>query len=158
MALKARLIRDSREGKREAVDVAGTLRHVRNVPIDVIVEDLSTTGFRVRTDARLGLDEKVTVGIPGVGQHAASVVRRTSDGFGCEFITPIAPQHVSAPSYARSVVEVDFGGQLDPVTVSEWSRANPPEVQRLSRGRRLLIVGGLGVAGWLAVLGIVSLL
>ena len=40
----------------------------------------------------------------------------------------------------------------------EWSRANPPQVERVPQSRRLLIVGGLGVAGWLAVLGILSLL
>ena len=158
MALMAQLVRDIRGAERESLDVAGTLRHVRNGPIDVVVEDLSATGFRVRTQVRLDLHEKVTVGIPGVGQRSAYVVRETPDGFGCEFVTAIDPQLVSAPSTARSVVEVDFGGQLNPALVEQWSRANPPQVERLSRGQRFLIVGGLGVAGWLTVLGLIFLL
>lgn len=158
MALTAQLVRDDRRADRETLDVAGTLRHVRNVPIDVIVEDLSATGFRMRTQATLNLQEKVTIGIPGIGQRAAYVVRHTAEGFGCEFVEAIDPRLVTIPSTAQSVVEADFGGQLDPSLVHEWSRANPPQVERFPQGRRLLLVGGLGVAGWLAVLGILSLL
>ncbi|TPG54743.1 PilZ domain-containing protein [Sphingomonas glacialis] len=158
MALIAKLVRDSRGAERETLDVAGTLRHVRNGPIDVVVEDLSVTGFRVRTEVGLDLHEKVTVGIPGIGQRTAYIVRQTGDGFGCEFLKPIDPQLVSAPANARSVVEVDFGGQLDQAMVREWSRQTPPEVERVSRGQRLLVVGGLGVAGWLTVIGIIALL
>lgn len=158
MALRAKLVRDSRGAERENLDIAGTLRDVRNEPIDIIVEDLSATGFRVQTQVRLHLDEKVTVGIPGVGQRVAYVVRATGDGFGCEFVNPIDQQLVSAPPTARSVVEVDFGGQLDPARVLEWSRENPPHVERLSRGQRLLVVGGLGLAGWVIVAAIIAVL
>ena len=157
MALTAQLVRDDRRADRERLDVASTLRHVRNVPIDVIVEDLSATGFRVRTQADLALQERVTIGIPGVGQRAAHVVRHTAKGFGCEFVEPIAPQLVAAPMTAQSVLEADFGGQLEVAFVREWSRANPPQVVRFSQARRLLVIGGLGVAGWLALLGVVSL-
>lgn len=158
MALTAQLVRDDRRADRETLDVAGTLRHVRNVPIDVIVEDLSATGFRMRTHTNLNLQEKVTIGIPGIGQRAAHVVRHTTDGFGCEFVEAIDPRLVTVPSTAQSVVEADFGGQLDPELVREWSRANPPQVERFAQNRRLLIVSGLGVAGWLALIGVISLL
>lgn len=157
MALTAQLVRDDRRADREAIDVAGTLRPAPGRPIDVIVEDLSATGFRMRTQARLDLQEQVTIGIPGIGQRRAHVVRRTADGFGCEFVEALDPRLVSTAATAQSVVDGGFGGQIDEDMVRQWSRANPPQVERFAYGRRLLIVGGLGIAGWLAVLGIVSL-
>ncbi|MDB5701420.1 MAG: PilZ protein [Sphingomonadales bacterium] len=158
MALTAQLLRDDRRAERKELHVAGTLRHVGNIPIDVVVEDLSATGFRMLTQANLQLGEKVTVGIPGVGQRAAHVVRHTDNGFSCEFVDAIDARLVTMPSTAQSVVEADFGRQLDVGLLSEWSRANPPQIERLSQSRRLLIFGGIGVAGWLIILGFITLL
>lgn len=157
MALTAKLLRDDRRADREALDVAGTLRHLRNVPIDVVIEDLSATGFRMRTRADLSLQERVMIGIPGIGQRAAYVVRHAAGCFGCEFVEAIDPRLVAMPSTVQSVVEANFGGQLDTALVREWSLVNPPQIERLSQVHRLLIVSGLGIAGWLALLGAVSL-
>jgi hypothetical protein len=157
MALTAQLVRDDRRADREALDVDGTLRGVENTPTDVVVEDLSATGFRIRTHAGLNLGETVSIGIPGIGRRQAEVIRRTEGGFGCAFVEPIDPRLVAAPLTAQPVVTGDFGG-LDVEAVRRWSLDNPPHVEPLSRGQRILVLGGLGVVGWLAVLGIASLL
>ncbi len=158
MALTAQLVRDDRRAGREALDVGGTLRHVRNMPIDITIEDLSATGFRMRTNTVLGLQERVSIGIPGIGQRPAYVVRQTADGFGCEFVDAIDPRLVTVPSTVQSVVTADFGGQIDAQLVRDWSLANPPQVERWPQASRLFIIGGLGVVGWLALVGVTSLL
>ncbi len=157
MALTAKLVRDDRRADREMLDVGGTLRHVPHLPIDVVIEDLSSTGFRMRTHADLDLQETVTIGIPGIGQRAALIVRCSEGGFGCEFVEPIDPHLVFAPSTAQPVVTAQFG-QVDADAVRRWSIENPPEVARWPQARRLLVLGGLGVGGWLAALGMISLL
>lgn len=157
MALAAQFVRNDRRADRETLDVAGTLRPIPTMPIDVVVEDLSTTGFRMRTRTALKLAEKITIGIPGIGQRAAYVVRRTADGFGCEFTEAVDVRLVGKAASVEPLVEANFAGSVHPAIIREWSRANPPQVKPFARASRLLIVGGLGLAGWMMVLGIASL-
>ena len=113
MALIARVYRSDPDERRGAVrypiEVGATLRRAEGEPIDVLIYDLSLTGFRMETPEALDLDEPVWIGIAGTRVNAALVARRGPTGYGCEFATPITlGQLKSALSPARIVQELDW--------------------------------------------------
>ncbi|GAA0328250.1 hypothetical protein GCM10009087_43070 [Sphingomonas oligophenolica] len=93
MALIARVYRSDPDERRAAirypVEVGATLRGLDGEPLDVLVYDLSMTGFRMETAEPLDLDAPIWIGIAGTRVNAAVVSRRGPNGYGCEFVTPI---------------------------------------------------------------------
>lgn len=157
MALIARVYRSDPEERRGAVrylmEVGATLRSVEGVPIDVLIYDLSLTGFRMETSAALDPDEPISVGIAGTRVNAAVVTRRGPNGYGCEFVTPITIfQLKSALSPEQTVHELDWQEEeLD------WSDEHDPEADSIIAEYRLaiwllVIVGGAFVLGALLLL------
>lgn len=113
MALIARVYRSDPDERRGAVrhpmELGATLRGAEGEPIDVLIYDLSLTGFRMETPAALDLDEPVWIGIGGTRVNAALVARRGPTGYGCEFITPITlSQLKSALSPGQIVHQLDW--------------------------------------------------
>ncbi len=109
MGLAAKLYRDERAADRQAVALDATLRKPDQQPVDILIEDLSVTGFRMAGAARLALDAIVTVGISGVGRREARVVRQSDDHYGCEFLMPIAPAEIARAQTVDTIVHADFG-------------------------------------------------
>ena len=93
MALIARVYRSDPDERRAAlrypVEVGATLRASDGQPLDVLVYDLSMTGFRIETPEALDLDAPIWIGIAGTRVNAAVVARRGPNGYGCAFVTPI---------------------------------------------------------------------
>ena len=93
MALIARVYRSDPDERRAAVrypiEVGATLRASDGQPLDVLVYDLSMTGFRIETPEALDLDAPIWIGIAGTRVNAAIVARRGPNGYGCEFVAPI---------------------------------------------------------------------
>ena len=93
MALIARVYRSDPEERRAAVrypvEVGATVRASDGQPLDVLVYDLSMTGFRMETTESLDLDAPIWIGIAGTRVNAAVVARRGPNGYGCEFVMPI---------------------------------------------------------------------
>lgn len=152
MALTAQLFRadDERAADRQTVNLDGTLRQEDDCrPVDVTIDDLSATGFRMTCAERLPVNAMVSVGIAGLGRHSARVVRSSGEQYGCRFLVPLDVQgRVVAP--ADTIVAADFrraDGGMAAVP------ADPPldalEL-RLRRFRGPIIVAGF-VIPWLAL-------
>ncbi|MEO9131889.1 MAG: PilZ domain-containing protein [Sphingomonas sp.] len=113
MALIARVYRsdpDERRGaERYPLEVGATLRRPEGEPIDVLIYDLSLTGFRMETPEALDLEEPVWIGIAGTRVNTALVARRGPTGYGCEFVTPITLVQLKAVlSPGRVVHELEW--------------------------------------------------
>jgi hypothetical protein len=80
---------DARGGVRFTVDQESVARGMDGVPLDVIVENFSRTGFLFVGDADLPVGTLVSIGLSGAGAREAKVVRRDGDGHGCEFLMPL---------------------------------------------------------------------
>ncbi len=112
MALTAQLFRadDERAADRQQVNLDGTLRQQDNQrPVDVMIEDLSATGFRMSCSERLSLDATVSIGIAGLGRHTARVVRSAAPFYGCRFVTPVDIGGIETVTPAHTIVAADFG-------------------------------------------------
>lgn len=132
MALIARVYRSDPEERRGAtrypVLVDATLRAADDgQPLDVLIYDLSMTGFRMETSEALDPEAIIWIGIAGTRVNAAVVSRRGPNGYGCEFVTPITfYQLTEALNPEPTVVSLDRSGRAgQPETVSmniPWKR------------------------------------
>jgi hypothetical protein len=113
MALIARVYRSNPEERRGAVrypmEVGATLRGSEGEPIDVLIYDLSLTGFRMATPELLDTEDPIWIGIAGTRVNAAVIARRGPNGYGCEFVTPITIfQLKAALNPGQTVHELDW--------------------------------------------------
>ena len=123
MALIARVYRSEPVERRRAVrypmEVGATLRGVEGEPIDVLIYELSLTGFRMETPAALDLEESVWICIGGTQVNAALVARRGPTGYGCEFVTPITMAQLKSALNPGKIIhqldwreeEIDWSGE-----------------------------------------------
>jgi len=60
------------------------------------IHDLSESGLKIETAARLAVEEVIVVDLPIIGTVEARVVWKRGSAFGCEFLSPISKAAVSA--------------------------------------------------------------
>jgi hypothetical protein len=106
MSLVAKLFPDARDTQRHDVALNGTLRNPERKPADVVVVDLSKTGFRVNVTSGIAIGDVVTLAIYGIGLRSAWVIRETEQQYGCQFLvaledmelaTALRHEHVPEP-------------------------------------------------------------
>ena len=155
MALAAQLYQNGREAERHRVEFDATLRDPAFLPLDVVIEDLSTGGFRVVTDANLPLAAEIGLGLAGIGTHRARIVWRSDGIYGCEFLTPLKDDDLrtalSAPSSEPLVLPSPAPGYTLPQADQEQWR---DEQSGLSLRGRLYSIIGAAIVAWLAVIGL----
>ena len=160
MAFAAKLYRDARSSDRVAVNLNATLRKPSSAPVDVAIEDLSVTGFRLVTDEALTSGAVVTIGISGLGRRAARIVRRDGKRVGCEFLEAVSANELSIALTSQTIVHIDFGAEQ---TVTEASLPGDGAVrldifeQRLRLLRGPIILTGV-IAPWAIIAGSVMML
>ena len=69
---------------------------------EAIIEDVSTTGCFVRGNFSTGIGSVLAVGVPGIGTHAAKVMRLTAAGAGCAFLIPLGEDEVRTARNAEA--------------------------------------------------------
>lgn len=146
MALAAKLYRDERVADRQTVNLDATLRKLDQHPVDILIEDLSATGFRMVTDASLALGVQVSVGISGLGRRDARVVRRGDDHYGCEFLVAIGAADVARAQTVETIVRADFGA----LPILELTVPLDAVEQRIRGYRGAILTIGV-VAPWVAI-------
>lgn len=104
----AALYREVRAGECYRTAIPGTVRYPERRPIDVVVEDLSWSGFRVVLGGGLEAGDIVSLGLPGVGPCPAVVVRPTRDGYGCRFLAPLSAAELHAALTAEPAAPIPF--------------------------------------------------
>lgn len=144
MALAARIHRAARGHDRTFVDIAGTLRDSASTAMDVVIEDVSLTGFRIQPGPDLTIGESISLGVSGMGVRAAEVIRQGAYGYGCEFSYPLAVAELDAVLAGKSVDPIPFPRVLAAVAV-------PPAQDRYPRKLRMLGALGLAAASWVFV-------
>ncbi len=132
--------------ERVLVERGSTLRDEGGAPHEVLVHDLSRTGFRFSSSAHIAVGASVRLGLAGAGSANARVVRRDGDDHGCEFHWPLtAAQLDSAFSYA----------EVSDITPREQMDVDDPG-PRWPRILRLAIFAIGGAAAWAAVFALVK--
>jgi hypothetical protein len=152
MALTAQLFRadDERTADRLPVNLDGTLRQPDDQrPVDVVIDDLSATGFRMTCGERLPVNAVITVGIAGLGRHTARIVRAIDGQYGCRFLTPV---DIAEPITVQpqTIVAGAFGGPGTSWTADQDTPPLDAFEQRLRRVRGPIIVTGL-IVPWLVI-------
>ncbi|TGX53504.1 PilZ domain-containing protein [Sphingomonas gei] len=135
---------DRRAGDRRSVAEASTLRGPDDAPIDVIVGDLSASGFNIQCPKPLPIGAMVQLGLPGSGRFAARVVRSDGDTYGCEFTEYLSDVHVSDAFPTTNVAQLF-------VAPSEWEWAEP-KLGKWPRPVRASVAIGGTLALWAAIL------
>lgn len=147
MALVATLYSDDARGsERRQVELDGTLRGPAHTPHDVLVSELSSTGFRVPATGALSVGSRITLGLSGVGARAARIVRLAGDEqFGCEFISPLSPGELAAALDAPPAELIRFP---QTAMVAPADALPEPDVGRFPGPVRLAVLMGGGLAAW----------
>lgn len=155
MAVPAIIHRAERGHERQSVDLSGTLRDHNAVALDIVLEDLSQTGFRTEPGPPLAVEDRISLGLPGMGMRSATVVRRSGGGYGCEFDMPLSFAELESVLAAPAFQPIPFPSAHLPVASAEAEQAFPlPPLEPYSR--RVRLIGGLALAaaGW-ALVGLV---
>ena len=90
MSFVAKLYNDDRLAERYPVTLDGTLRNPQAEPQDVVIDDLSVTGFRTASAYGLAVGDVITLGVFGVGLRNARVRRESGGNYGCQFLQPLS--------------------------------------------------------------------
>jgi PilZ domain len=116
---------------------------------EVIIHNLSATGFLVETSADLTSGETLEVDLPEGGLVPASVVWRRDRFYGCEFATSVPAAVVSAAALRSDVISpaADFS------TKTAGAEAPPSKFEddRYPLPVRMLVILGLSIAAWVLV-------
>jgi len=110
MKLAAKLyhLEGGRRSERVAMEVDATLRDQSKTPIDVVVLDISSTGFRVSSPNRLEEGSRISLGLAGIGMNQATVIWRSKNVYGCQFEAPLPQEDVARARSGTSVIAGDF--------------------------------------------------
>ena len=141
---------------RKSVLRDSTLRHGDNLPVDVQVTDLSTTGFSVDAPLDLEIGALVGLGLGGAGTASARIIRRANSTYGAQFLQPLDPDRVDA-AFKYSEILASIGGNA--AVVSGEDRVEDGgvddhrlgEPDKLSRRTRLAVMLAAGSVAWGAV-------
>ena len=148
MALVAKLYNDERLAERYPVRLDGTLRDTSAVPQDVVIDDLSATGFRTTSATVLSVNDVITLGIFGVGLRSAQVSRKSGDSYGCQFLEPLTAQELaSALQGLTPPAPIPMPVQLQAGTPIEAS-APLNDHRKLSPRLRILFIMAVAIIPW----------
>ena len=138
---------DRRADARMRIEQASTVRDHQGGPRDVMVDDLSRTGFRCFSAQPLPVGALVRLGLAGAGVASARVTRREGKAHGCEFETPLTPAQLESAFTASNAVRATVGsaGNDQGASHDNWPGAV----------RAAIFVGG-GAAAWAAVVALVK--
>jgi hypothetical protein len=152
MALTAKLYRedDNRAAERHEVHLDATLRGQDQRPLDVVVDQLSVTGFRMSCADYLPIGASVSLGIAGIGRQSAQVVRRAGDRYGCRFDVPLASHPLALQASPSTVVAAAFG----PPEMIRYAADETPPLdafeQSVRKFRGVIILTGLALP-WMVI-------
>lgn len=152
MSFVAKLYDDDRLAERYSVMLDGTLRNAQAEPQDVVIDDLSATGFRTVMAMGLEIGDVITLGIFGVGLRTAQVMRVSDGQYGCQFLKPLNAEELASALcgltppepvllHYPSAGDALGTGAMDarPKPISEWS---------LSPRLRVASIAAAGILPW----------
>jgi hypothetical protein len=150
MAITAQIISDDRGSERFTAGLDATLRDRVTRPHDVTIGDLSLTGFRLSGGPKLAIGAQASIGFAGIGVQQALVMRQDGGDYGCEFVTPITREMLTAALTAGPIAPIAFptSGMALPEQLPE------PYVEAYSPRAKLAVATVAAVAGWAMAAGL----
>jgi hypothetical protein len=150
MSFVAKLYQDDRLAERHAVTLDGTLRNAQAEPHDVVIDNLSATGFRTAKMAGIAVGDVITLGIFGIGLRSAAVLRESDGHHGCQFFVPLNASELAfalaglsppdpLPLHGAALSRPAGAGEA---RATEWS---------LSARARILTIMAAGTLPWLGL-------
>lgn len=124
------------------------------------VHNLSRTGMLVECDSTVPVGSSIEVELPGGTSHRATVVWADEQLFGCRFEDKLTQGELSAallrsaPNTSQSPTAAALHNQALTRLHETWSderKTTSPRAEtdgKLPLARRLLVIFGLGLAGW----------
>jgi hypothetical protein len=94
--------------ERESVSQPGTVRARDRYPMDVELIDLSVSGALLASRAPIPVGTLITIGIPGIGMHAARISRVDGEQMACAFFPALDPGAVRKAKVASTLLKGDF--------------------------------------------------
>ena len=149
---------DVGRSERVAVDRAGTLRDRARTPVDVAVDNLSTTGCLFVLDRALPLGALVSIGLPGVGVRYARISRVDHPRYACAFLTPVSADDIAAALSADTVVTGAFPLMPVPATPIQPIDWEVRDEHKLPFGTRVAVILGVSAVLWAAIIaGVIAI-
>jgi hypothetical protein len=151
MAINAKLINDVRTAERFPVELDATVRNAAELPSDVVIEDLSATGFRMVGGPHMEIGSAVSIGFAGIGVRSARLVRHDEGSYACELHQPLSASELSTALNATPVEPIMF-----PKTPSKTWLADAPEpyVEGYSPKTKLALAIVMPATLWAVIAGI----
>ena len=146
----ARVYRTRRAGERYDTEAPSTLRGAAQVPLDVLVDQISLSGCHIVTPEEVNVGELISLGIAGLGRVEALVVRRTRSGYGCAFISHVPPSLLARVGEDTPVVALP---DERPLHVFD---ADVPAVEKLPIRTRFLLITGFCALSWIAIITFIA--
>jgi hypothetical protein len=149
MTATARMVVERRAVERFVTDIGSTLGEAHRKEFDVVIENLSVTGFSMAAVSRLPSGESIVLDIPGLGIRSAVVVRNAGGSVGCEFACPLTDEELLSVLDPWTATIIPFPVKSGAVAEPEFAE---PSVAPFARWQRGLLLIGLGAASWSLVI------
>lgn len=154
MALTASLYFAQDAGERRAAPrrpvERGTTLRLSDLPVDVVLHDLSETGASIETVVPLANGTTVTIGLGGVGRFEAQVISRTDSRYGCRFAVPLSAKAVASAFRTEAISAGAFVAQPVPsCRVVQEDGVKWPGIVRIA------LSTGIAIGGWITIIGFV---
>ena len=137
-----------RNSKRHQLNRTSTLRSEDGRPVDVILENMSITGFKIFTEVEIAVGEAIVIGLAGVGVRSAKVVWSENGHAGCAFDSPLTWLELQETEKARTVIEATFPTHLVPTDAALMMDDLTIASTRLPSPYRLAAIIVASVASW----------
>lgn len=105
---RTQLHRFYRAARRQELGRPSTLRADDGAPVDVLLEDVSTSGCRISGVPELAQGEAILIGLAGVGARLARVIWTEENRAGCHFDAPLSAEEFARTQQAGTVVSGAF--------------------------------------------------
>ncbi len=142
----ARLYGQTRGAQRHAVEIDATLRGPDREAVDIVIEDLSASGFCIPSVSNIEPGTRFSIGFPGLGIRSATAVRDASGRYGCKFAEQLSESELKTALSAEPLEPLALRpGQPVPVTLTR-----PPEPLRtgLPIAVQAMLAMAAAAAGW----------
>lgn len=156
MTLVAQLYTDGRGAERVAAGRDATLRDSAQRPIDIVIEDLSSSGFGMSTAEDLAVGSILNLRLAGISKRDVRVVRRFGLTYGCEFAPPLTERELALVLSAGLVIDASFAVSDDGARFAV--SGVPGSSAKLSPPMRAGVLFGSIAALWLVIILAVDLL
>lgn len=152
---RTQLHRFYRAARRQELHRVSTLRAEDGAPIDVLLEDVSTSGCRISGVPDLAQGEAILIGLAGVGARLARIIWIEDNRTGCHFDAPLSAEEFATTQQAGTVISGAFPVKVEPalITASSDLAIEPP----MPRVIDLKVILLAALLSWCLVAAIVAI-